>query len=405
MERHTTLGGKVQLYRRGAYWHCSASIDGKQARTSTRQESLTQAKDVAEDWFLTLAGKRSEGIPRSVLAERGTAPRTGKSFTEAANQFMREIEIRSEGVRSPLYVSHNRRRLRLHLTPFFGKLRLKEISPGVVQEYRLHRAEQSKAARGSILAKNTLHQEIVLLRQILKTAVRHRWLDSMPDLSDPFRAPSKVSHRAWFSPAEYKKLYQATRERIKNPKNNRYKWHYEQMHDFVLFMANTGLRPDEAYRLEYRDVTVTKDDATGENILVIEVRGKRGVGYCKSMPSGVFPFQRLRKRNNPKPTDLLFPQNHHGLFNAILDEEGLKFDREGQRRSSYSLRHTYICLRIMEGANVWQVAKNCRTSVEMIEKYYASHIANSIDAESLNIMRKKPSKKAAAKVLSPELAD
>ena len=30
----------------------------------------------------------------------------------------------------------------------------------------------------------------------------------------------------------------------------------------------------------------------------------------------------------------------------------------------------------MEGADIYQIAKNCRTSVEMIEKYYASHLKN-----------------------------
>ena len=57
-----------------------------------------------------------------------------------------------------------------------------------------------------------------------------------------------------------------------------------------------------------------------------------------------------------------------GLFKTILDEEGLRFDREGQPRTAYSLRHTYICLRLMEGADIYQIAKNCRTSVKMIEK-------------------------------------
>jgi hypothetical protein len=33
-------------------------------------------------------------------------------------------------------------------------------------------------------------------------------------------------------------------------------------------------------------------------ILEIEVRGKRGVGYCKSMTGAVMPYERLRKRNN-----------------------------------------------------------------------------------------------------------
>jgi hypothetical protein len=32
----------------------------------------------------------------------------------------------------------------------------------------------------------------------------------------------------------------------------------------------------------------------------------------------------------------------------------------------------------MEGAEIYQIAKNCRTSVEMIEKYYAAHIKTSL---------------------------
>ena len=166
------------------------------------------------------------------------------------------------------------------------------------------------------------------------------------------------------------------------------------MHDYVLFMANTGLRPDEAARLEYRDVSIVDDDATGETILEIEVRGKRGVGYCKSTRGAVLPFKRLKARNKPQPTDRLFPTFQRELFNAILKDEGLKFDREGNRRTAYSLRHTYICLRLMEGADIYQIAKNCRTSVEMIENYYASHIKNSLNAAAINVRRpKSPAKK------------
>jgi len=76
----------------------------------------------------------------------------------------------------------------------------------------------------------------------------------------------------------------------------------------------------------------------------------------------------------PQSTDLIFPKFQRELFRTILREENLTTDREGQPRTAYSLRHTYICLRLMEGADIYQIAKNCRTSVEMIEKYYASHI-------------------------------
>ena len=183
--------------------------------------------------------------------------------------------------------------------------------------------EKAVAKRGKPPARNTMHQEIVTLRQTLKTALRHGWLDRLPDLSEPYRASAKISHRAWFSPDEYKQLYEATRKRARNPLNARYKWESEQLHDYVLFMANTGLRPDEANRLQFRDVTIVEDDGSQETILEIEVRGKRGVGYCKSTTGAVRPFERLKERNaskmkeegrEPQPTDPIFPKTHRELL-------------------------------------------------------------------------------------------
>ena len=80
------------------------------------------------------------------------------------------------------------------------------------------------------------------------------------------------------------------------------------MHDYVLFTANAGVRPDEAARLEYRDVSIVKDETTKQTIRKIEVGGKRGVGCCKSANGAVRPFERLRNRNVPKPTDRVFPK-------------------------------------------------------------------------------------------------
>jgi len=77
------------------------------------------------------------------------------------------------------------------------------------------------------------------------------------------------------------------------------------------------------------------------------------------------------------------------LLNIVLNELGLKQDREGQVRTAYSLRHTYICLRLMEGADIYQIAKNCRTSVDMIEKFYASHIKDRLDASAINVRKAK----------------
>jgi hypothetical protein len=44
-------------------------------------------------------------------------------------------------------------------------------------------------------------------------------------------------------------------------------------------------------------------------------------------------------------------------------------------------------MRLMEGADIYQIAKNCRTSVEMIEKFYASHIKNQLSAAAINVKR------------------
>ena len=197
-----------------------------------------------------------------------------------------------------------------------------------------------------------MHHEIVTLRQVLKTALRHGWIQGLPDLSAPYRTSGKVVHRAWFSHDEYKTLYTATRANIKTHKNTRHRRLAEQLHDKVLFMANTGIRPDEANGLEYRDVEIVEDDATGETILEIEVRGKRGIGFCKSTTGAVRPFERMVARNQPEPTDRLFPVAHNRQFNRILEETNLKFDRQGNRRTLYSLRHSYICFRLLEGADI-----------------------------------------------------
>ncbi len=380
--RHKFLDGKVQLYMRtnSPHWQCSCSIAGKQMRTSTKEESLARAKDVARDWYLGLMGKYRAGEIKD-----------GTPFKKAAQHFLQEYTIITEGERNAKYVEGHGIRLRVHLLPFFGDKMVEEITPGLVQEYRVHRmtSRLDKEGKPKRPSRSTIHSEIITLRHVLKTAQRHGWLSYLPDISAPYKTSGKIAHRAWFSPEEYKQLYKATGERAKHPKKERWRSACEDLHDYVLFMVNSGLRPDEAKRIELRDVEIVADGPKDEKILHIAVRGKRGVGYCKTMPGAVLPFQRMKKRHNLGPTDLIFPKIQRELFNTILDELGMKSDREGNPRTAYSLRHTYISFRLIEGADIYQVAKNCRTSVEMIEKFYASHIKDMIDASAINKRRPK----------------
>ena len=130
MANHEILDGKVQLYRRGAsrFWQCAASAGGKQHRTSTKEENISLAKQIAEDWYLELRGKDRAGLLK-----------TEKTFRQAAELFMKEYEVITEGQRSPRWVEGHAIRIRLHLNPFFGDLGVSEVTAGKVQEYRVHR--------------------------------------------------------------------------------------------------------------------------------------------------------------------------------------------------------------------------------------------------------------------------
>jgi integrase len=395
-ESHLLMDGALHVYRRenSRYWQCSTYLGRRNHRQTTKEVSLAAATDIARDWYMERCvedrQRRRGGVlllgdpvppliagPGEATDGRRRRTPSGPSFEDAATAFTNEFEVITLGERNAEYVKQKSDQVRVHLLPFFGKIALQDITAGKVQEYRVHRQTSRidpKTDKPKKPARATLHSEIVTLRQVLKTANRKGWIAALPDMSAPYKTSGKVEHRAWFSPEEYKILYEATRERAKNPPKPRWREVCETFHDYVLFMGNTGLRPDESARLELRDVKIVNDESSGERILEIEVRGKRGVGFCKSMPGAILPFERVRRRKQLKPTDRIFGKSPRELMNTVLDELNLKFDRDGHIRTCYSLRHTYICLRLLEGADIYQVAKNCRTSVEMIEKFYGRHL-------------------------------
>lgn len=422
MLSHQLFGGDVQVFRRGKTWHARARVDGVQYRESMQVTELSRALNRAEDWYLGLKGKLRAGVPLK------PAKRTEPTFNDMADLFEAEYEVITQGERSPEWVKGHKDRLRIHLRPFFGEMGISEVDSAAGHKYRAYRATQLsrppqmiKNADGTRTpsdrpdrrikvgpSRKTIHNEMVTVNLVLKTALRHRKLDRLPDLSNPYTNSKKVKLRPRFTREEYKTLYRAIRDK-KKAVAERYKWNWDQLYDYVVFMVNTGLRPDEGDLLEHRDVKIIREG--GEEILLIEVRGKRGVGWCKSMPGAVKVYKRLRERGKPgvrgrarerhyakkrgeplppveltypQPKDRLFPTEMSGLLDKILVEIDLKLDRDGQARVAYSLRHTYICMRLENGADIYQVAKNCRTSVEMIQKNYAIHLQHTIDAGAVN---------------------
>ena len=75
-EQFDILGGKVHIYKRpnSSHWQCSSYFAGKNRRTSTKEDSLSKAKEIAEDWYLQLRGKLRNGEIK-----------TEKTFREASD--------------------------------------------------------------------------------------------------------------------------------------------------------------------------------------------------------------------------------------------------------------------------------------------------------------------------------
>jgi len=55
---------------------------------------------------------------------------------------------------------------------------------------------------------------------------------------------------------------------------------------------------------------------------------------------------------------------------TLLTESELLHSSSGSRRSTYCFRHTYATFRLTEGVDVYFLAKQMGTSVQMIEQHY-----------------------------------
>ena len=202
-------------------------MNGRNHRASSKEESLTFAKDFAQQWYMAiyLHEKQSRqqdritsllknyghsDLPSSELlrTNKKIKPPSGPTFSEATEKFLNEYLIITKGKRSEKYVKGQELRIRAHLLPYFGDMPVTAINAGTVQEYRVHR--QTHGHKGVKPSRASLHAETVALRMILKTAQRYGWIESVPDISPPYKTSRKITHRAWFSPDEYKMLYEAT---------------------------------------------------------------------------------------------------------------------------------------------------------------------------------------------------
>lgn len=412
-EGHRLRDGAVLVYQRA-----DTSLGGYQARLkvpgvsgyiirSLKTRDLREALSAAEDLFYSLKAEQKLGMDVRVSGNL--------KFKELWKKFYAAHETGLSIHRQRLHKGMANK----YFIPFFGEARVNDMPDAFVEKYWDWRVnyhnpdnwedeEDIPVNAARVPSQKTLQMEAQMLRQYFRWGKRIGFVKR-----EPWVKALKVKHtrgverRPTFDEAEWKKVYTYLRDWVKETTvtapskdggrlhrsgpNAMHRYQRELLRDYLLFMANSGLRPNEARQLAWRDLRVAKD-AESKPALVVDVApttktGERSV-VCRD-GTQVY-LDRLKKiSRHAKPEDLVFcgydgkpVDNFNKTFNAILTKLDLLNDRWGKRRTIYSLRHFYCTQCLLTGIPVHILAKNMGTTIAYIEQHY-SHVLTVMQAKEL----------------------
>ena len=231
----------------------------------------------------------------------------------------------------------------------------------------------------------TLQWEIMLGKALIKYAhdQGYRGSKALPT----FTFTPKVKRvRPAFTVPEYVRLYRGMRAWIGQATNHGWRYSRLLLRDYVLILANSGMRVGEANQLQWRDVVPFVDEHGRRNVQ-LHVRGKTGARVVIPRVRVAHYLERVRAlRGNVAPGDLVFAMRDGNAittlidqFNTVLCVAGLERNSAGEKFTLYSLRHFYAVQAIVSGIDIYVVARNMGTSVAVIESYYGKH-ATSVES-------------------------
>lgn len=233
-----------------------------------------------------------------------------------------------------------------------------------------------------IVSDATITWEMKIYRAIINYAVSkqyapaHHLIKGMPKL--------EKMRRDEFTLEEYRLLHTRGRQWVKAAKGDKDRWYRQMVYEFILIMANTGMRPMEARNLRWRDIAEARDK-NGEAVVVLSVRGKGKSRQLVAPMANVGKFlQRLRdipiqdKPVTHAPGDPVFAtyagepmgEEYWRYVAHLLDYAELRYGASGITRSIYSFRHTYATIRLTEGVDALLLADQMGTSVQMLQEHY-----------------------------------
>lgn len=343
---------------------------------STAEDTLIRAREVAQELALSLL-KAEKPVEKEF------------TFRHFALKLLHRSSLQHQtGERSHGYMKA------LHwavqnedwgLLRFFGEKDVRQIRTNTYQEYL---ADLTK--RRPDLAPSTRNTLMAAFRNVMKIARDEGAIDIVPQTP---RTKLKDNPRPFFrfhplvskEDDNYQKLLRTVREMIAQGLTVRGLVVTEELYDLILFLTHSFVRPisSELYAIKHSDVTIAEDPRR----LIVTVRdGKTGYRAANTMEAAVSVYERILKRYpDAKPEDYIFyPQYPNRTtastmlqrtFTEVLRQGGIDTDTTtGKAHTLYSLRHTAICMRIInsEGkVNIFNLAKNAGTSVDQIERFYA----------------------------------
>lgn len=270
------------------------------------------------------------------------------------------------------------------------------------QIYEGYEKVMSSVANGNPSAAS-YNRQLVCLKKIFNTAVGDGTINSIPQLPKQRRSKSETNHRTAFTFGKKSSEWETIQRFVKTNVGKTFrclkgKNEYtniqmdDDFYDLLQLLINGFFRPNsnEIFGIRFRDVEVKE---TPKRLTIRVVGGKTEIRFVDTMAAAVSAFERIKERAEERGYSdddyILFPQYSNRttiqrrcnkLFTNILKEMGIYEDREGNSRSLYSLRHTSIQMRLVNSkgkVNVYSLAKNAGTSVEMIERFYAKSLPNS----------------------------
>jgi integrase len=260
-------------------------------------------------------------------------------------------------------------------------------------------------------ADKTLEWETTYAITVLKWATERGYRGNLP--VPKFRhTADRTKTRPAFSLKEYRVLVRAMRRWIWDAKGKTDAQRYtrEMVRDYVLILANSGMRVGEANNLRETDLEVIRDD-TGRELYGFNVDGKTGKRFLVLRANAKRYVERVLARNavwrerwaldkentasaanTKKPAgNWLFRMSDGSKvlslidqFNKVLELGGIRRSASGELYSLYCLRHFYAVQMLRSGrVGVFDIARNMGTSVQIIEAYYGKHATPQVLATRL----------------------